>query len=169
MQYFSVCLCHKHAVIKCQPALKPHLKMCPLRTLQILRNHFCRKAENWMTCNKKKQFDFCTNTDKLKSSCLGTASVTRTVTLCPPCMSFTSDPVHSSLINDKAENHMLSVSLSEAIRASQQYLQGPCQGQAAVHPKTLQAHNCFSDGTLASWSQHGTHSHNIWVGVFQQT
>lgn len=35
-----------------------------------------------------------------------------------------------------------------------QYLE-PHQGQTSVHPTTLQAHNCISDGTLSSWNQHG--------------
>ena len=58
IQYFYRRLCHKHAVIKCQPALKPHLKMCPVRSLQISKNRFRIKAENWKMCNEKEQFNF---------------------------------------------------------------------------------------------------------------
>lgn len=65
------------------------------------------------------------------------------------CMSFTSDLVYFALINDKAESHMFCVCYQGLAGPYKQYL-GPHQGHTAVHPTTLQAHNCNSDGTLSS-------------------
>ena len=136
IQYFYERPCHKHAVVKFQPALQPHLKMCPLRSLQTPASRFLRQAENWTTNNNKGQFE---NTDKMMSSYLDTAGVTSIF------VSFPSDPAHSLLMNDKAENHMMSFCYQE--------LSGPsnsiCEGRVEVRsiPKTLQARNCCSDGT----------------------
>lgn len=61
---------------------------------------------------------------------------------------------------------VFSLLLSEAIRRLKQYLPGLFQGRSTVHPGGASSSACCSDD---SWSQHGTHSQNIWAAAFLQT
>ncbi len=156
----------KHACGKdISPCAQAHLSV---HNLQMTVFCFCTACFYEIGVLIRRNSVTSTDMDKLKSSRLHAAAVTPSVSLCPPARPF---PLilfilHLWVIKQKE------VCSPFAIRGYQgltHYLLAPRQGQTVVHPKTLQARNCFSDGTLASWSQHGTHSHNIWIGVFQQT
>lgn len=140
-----------HEIVKCQP----HRIALPVRFPHFQRNTLLHEGRavgdiRWLGT-------LCTNTDKFKPLCLQ-AWTSLIYNLGP-----------FSVVSDKARRrrkHMFCVCCQ---RLSGTYLPWLHQGQNAVHPKTLQAPNYFSDGTQSSWSRHGTHSHNIWVRVFQQT